>query len=89
MFTNCFLGTLVGFLSMLFNGCLIIEFKEKTKFMLKIWHKLAYPVFLIAVLFKVILILSTQDPDENIEHKFEVSLSLTATVSLMINKELF
>ena len=79
MFTNCFLGTLVGFLSMLLNCCLIIEFKEKSIFMLKIWQKLAFPVFFIVGLFKVILILSTQDPDENPEHQLGVLIFISTT----------
>ena len=65
---------------MLLNGCLFIEFKEKSKFMLKIWQKLAFPVFLIAVLFKVILIRSTQDPSyENPKHKLEVYIFICTT----------
>ena len=81
MFTNCFLGTLVGFLSMLLNCCLIIEFKEKSIFMLKIWQKLAFPVFFIVGLFKVILILSTQDQMyENPEHELEVFVLFLTTV---------
>ena len=48
--------------------------------MLKIWQKLAYPVFLIAVLFKVILTLSIQDQMyENLEHQFEVYIFMSTT----------
>ena len=80
MFKNCFLGTLVGFLSMLLNVCLIIEFKEKGKFMLKIWQKLAFKVFLIAALFKLILALSIRDQmHENPEHELEVFLFFSTT----------
>ena len=81
MFTNCFIGTLVGFLRMLLNCCLIIEFKEKSIFMLKIWQKLAFPVFFIVGLFKVILILSIQDQMyENPEHELEVFVLFLTTV---------
>ena len=81
MFKNCFLGTLVGFLSMLLNVCLIIEFKEKGKFMLKIWQKLAFKVFLIAALFKLILALSIRDQmHENPEHELEVFVLFFTTV---------
>ena len=71
MSINYFLGALIGFLSMLLNGCLIIEFKEKSKFMLKIWQKFVYKVFLIKALFKLIMTLSIQDQMyENPEHQF-------------------
>ena len=71
MFTNYLLGTLVGFLSLLLNGCLIIEFKEKSKFMLKIWQKFTFKVFLMKALFKLIMLLSIQDQMyENPEHQF-------------------
>ena len=71
MFTNCSLGTMIGFLSMLLNGCLIIKFKEKSKFMLKIWQKFTFKVFLIKALFKLIMLLSIQDQMyENPEHQF-------------------
>ena len=71
MFTNCFLGTLIGFLSIL-HGCLIIDFKEKSKFMLKIWQKFVYKVFLVKALFKLILTLSIHDQMyENPEHQFQ------------------
>ena len=80
MFTNCFLGTLIGLLSMLLNGCLIIEFKEKSKFMLKIWQKFTYKVFLIKALFKLIMLLSIQDQMyENLEHQFEVYIFMSTT----------
>ena len=81
MFTNCFLGTLIGFLSMLLNGCLIFEFKEKSKFMLKIWQKFTYKVFLIKALFKLIMLLSIQDQMyENPEHELEVFVLFLTTV---------
>ena len=41
--------------------------------MLKIWQKLAYPVFIISALFKLILTLSIQDQMyENPKHELEV-----------------
>ena len=64
---------------MLLNCCLIIEFKEKNKLMLKIWQKLAFPLFFTVGLFKVILILSTQEPDENPEHQLEVLIFISTT----------
>ena len=80
MFKNCFLGTLVGFLNMLLNGCLIIDFKGKNKFMLKIWQKLAFHVFLIALLFKLILTLSVRDQMyENRELELQVYILLSTT----------
>ena len=81
MSINCFLGTLIGFLSMLLNGCLIFEFKEKSKFMLKIWEKFVFPVFLIKALFKLIMLLSIQDQMyENPEHELEVFVLFLTTV---------
>ena len=47
--------------------------------MLKIWQKLAFPLFFIVGLFKVILILSTQDPGENPEHQLEVLIFISTT----------
>ena len=75
MFINCFLGALIGFSSMLLNCCLIIDFKEKSKFMLKIWRMLAFKVNSISALFKIVLIKSIQGPLlEEPEYKVEYNL---------------
>ena len=89
MFTNCFLGTLIGLLSMLLNGCLIIEFKEKSKFMLKIWQKFTFKVFLMKALFKLIMLLSIQDQMyENPEHQFGAYIFfLTTTFDLSFRND--
>ena len=50
-----FLGTVIGFLSMLLNGWLIIGFKENSKFQLVIWHYLSFPTLAVSAFFKVFL----------------------------------
>ena len=57
--------------------------------MLKIWQKLAYPVFIISALFKLILTLSIQDQMyENPEHQFGAYIFfLTTTFDLSFRND--
>ena len=60
---------------MFLNCCLIINLKEKSKFLLKIWRMLAFKVNFISALFKLVLIKSIQGPLlEDPEHKVEYNL---------------
>ena len=60
---------------MFLNCCLIINLKEKSKFLLKIWRMLAFKVNSISALFKIVLIKSIQGPLlEDPEYKVEYNL---------------
>ena len=58
------------------NFCLIIDFKEKSKFILKIWRSLSLRANLISASFKVILALSIENPLFKVpEHKSEYDMN--------------
>ena len=60
---------------MLLNCCLIINLKEKSKFLLKIWRMSAFKVNFISALFKLVLIKSIKGPLlDDPEYKVEYNL---------------
>ena len=46
---------------MLFNGCLVIGFKENNKFLLKVWNYFVGPAHPVSILFKIAAMVSIYD----------------------------